>query len=61
MAFVKNRVVPKDCGKTKHPSEADALHWLAKSRRFAVDMSAYYHGPCQAWHVGHTPMRRGRR
>lgn len=53
MAFRK----PTGCtsGKVRYPTEGDAIHQLARSRRWEAGMSAYHCGPCRAWHVGHTP------
>ena len=46
----------KNCTKVRYATEAEAIHQIARSRRWAAGMSAYFHGPCQSWHVGHTPM-----
>lgn len=59
MAFVKNLVRAKDCGKMKFPSEEAAIRggcgW-----RGGAGLTPYFHGPCRAWHVGHPPVRRKR-
>lgn len=59
MSFVKNRAAVKDCGKVKFASEAAALHG-GLGWRGGAGMTAYYHGPCRSWHVGHPP-KKGRR
>lgn len=41
-------------GKVKYATEAEAIHSIARSRRWAAGMTAYRCGPCQAWHIGHV-------
>lgn len=56
MAFVKNQVRAKDCGKRKFESEAAAIQGGC-AWRGGAGMRPYYHGPCRAFHVGHPPKR----